>query len=86
MFRVSSCPSSGATTTAVAASALPSELGDSNAVGRGRADRPFYDQEYVQFLKLTRNLFITLHRYTVQRQQRQLSKLLMRYPQFASHA
>jgi len=36
MFRTSSCPSSGAT-TAVAASGLPSELGDSSAVGRGRA-------------------------------------------------
>jgi len=40
MFRASSCPSSGATTTAVAASGLPSELGVSNAVGRGRAGRP----------------------------------------------
>jgi len=37
MFRASSCPSSGATTTAVAASGLPSEVGDSSAVGRGRA-------------------------------------------------
>jgi len=37
MFQASSCPSSGATTTAVAASGLPSELGDSSAVGRGRA-------------------------------------------------
>jgi len=37
MFRASSCPSSGATTTAVAASVLPLERGDSNAVGRGRA-------------------------------------------------
>jgi hypothetical protein len=36
MFRASSCQSSGAT-TAVAASGLPSELGDSSAVGRGRA-------------------------------------------------
>jgi hypothetical protein len=36
MFRASSCPSSGATATAVAASGLPSELGDSSAVGRGR--------------------------------------------------
>ena len=35
MFRASSCPSSGAT-TAVAVSGLPSELGDSSAVGRGR--------------------------------------------------
>ena len=34
MFRASSCPSSGATTTAVAASGLPSELGGSSAVGR----------------------------------------------------
>ena len=40
MFQASLCPSSGATTTAVAASGLPSELGDSSAVGRGRADRP----------------------------------------------
>ena len=37
MFRESSCPSSGATITAVAASGLPSELGDSSAVGRGLA-------------------------------------------------
>jgi hypothetical protein len=36
MFRASSCPSSGATTTAVAASGLPSERGDSSPVGRGR--------------------------------------------------
>jgi len=35
MFRTYSCPSSGATTTAVAASGLPSELGDSGAVGCG---------------------------------------------------
>jgi len=39
MFRASSRPSSGATTTAVAASGLPSELGASSAVGRGRANR-----------------------------------------------
>jgi len=38
MFRTSLCPSSGATTTAVAASGLPLERGDSNAVGSGRAD------------------------------------------------
>ena len=37
MFRASLRPSSGATTTAVAASGLPSERGDSSAVGRGRA-------------------------------------------------
>ena len=35
----------------------------------------------VRFQKLTRNLFLTLHR-----QQQQLSKFLMRYQQFASHA
>jgi hypothetical protein len=39
MFRASSCPSSGATTTAVAAYGLPSELGDSSAVGCGRTGR-----------------------------------------------
>jgi hypothetical protein len=38
MFRASSCPSSGAITTAVAASGLPSERGGSSAVGR--AGRP----------------------------------------------
>jgi hypothetical protein len=38
MFRASSCSSSGATTTAVAASGLPLELGDIGAVGRDRAD------------------------------------------------
>jgi hypothetical protein len=40
MFRTSSCPTSGATTTAVATSGLRSEIGDSSAVGRGRAGRP----------------------------------------------
>ena len=45
MFRASSSPSSGAT-TAVAASGLPSELGDSSAVGRGRADQPDHDQQH----------------------------------------
>jgi hypothetical protein len=39
MFLASSRPSSGATITAVAASGLRSELGDSSAVGRGRAGR-----------------------------------------------
>ena len=42
MFRASSCPSSGAT-TAVAASGLPSVLGDSSVVGRGRPD---HDQQH----------------------------------------
>jgi hypothetical protein len=45
MFRASSCPSSGAT-TAVAASGLPSELGDSSAVGRGRGGRSDHDQQH----------------------------------------
>ena len=40
MFRAFSCPSSGATTTAVAASGLLSEFGDSSAVGRVRACLP----------------------------------------------
>jgi hypothetical protein len=37
MFRVSSCPSSEATTTAVTASGLPSERGDSSAGPRPTA-------------------------------------------------
>ena len=40
----------------------------------------------VQFRKLTRNLFLTLHGHNVRRQQRQLSKFLMHYQQFTSHA
>ena len=40
----------------------------------------------VRSQKLTRNLFLTLHGHNVHRQQRQLSKFLMRYQQFASHA
>jgi len=36
MFPASTCPSSGATTTAVAASGLPVERGGSSVVGRGR--------------------------------------------------
>jgi hypothetical protein len=43
-----SCPSSGATTTAVAASGLPSELGDISVVGRGRAGRPAGRLDHVQ--------------------------------------
>jgi len=46
MFRASACPSSGATTTAVAASGLPLERGGSSAVGRGRAGRPDHDQQH----------------------------------------
>jgi len=40
MFWASSCPSSGATTTALAASGLPLERGGSSAIGHGRADSP----------------------------------------------
>ena len=40
----------------------------------------------VRFQNLTRNLFLTLHGHNVHRQQQQLSKFLMRYQQFASHA
>jgi len=39
-----------------------------------------------RFQKLTRNLFLTLHWHNLHRQQQQLSKFLMRYQQFASHA
>ena len=40
-----------------------------------------------RFQRLTRNLFLALHGHNVvQRQQQQLSKFLMRYQQFASHA
>ena len=40
----------------------------------------------VQFQKLTRDLFLILHGQNLHRQQRQLSKFLMRYQQLASHA
>jgi len=40
----------------------------------------------VRFQKLTRNLFLTIHGHNLYRQQQQLSKFLMRYQQFASHA
>jgi hypothetical protein len=40
----------------------------------------------VRFQKLIRNVFLTLHWHNVHRQQRQLSKFLMRYQQFPSHA
>ena len=40
----------------------------------------------VRFQKLIRNLFLTLHGHNIHRQQRKLSKFLMRYQQFASHA
>ena len=40
----------------------------------------------VRFQKLIRNLFLTLYGHNVHRQQRKLSKFLMRYQHFASHA
>ena len=40
----------------------------------------------VRFQKLTRNLSLTLHGHNVHRQQQQLSKFLMRYQHFSSHA
>ena len=40
----------------------------------------------VRFQNLTRNFFLTVHGHNVHRQQRQLSKFLMRYQQFASNA
>jgi hypothetical protein len=46
MFRASSCPPPGATTSAVVASGLPPELGDSSVVGRGRAGRSDHDQQH----------------------------------------
>jgi hypothetical protein len=60
MFQVSSCPSSGATTTAVAASGLPLELGDSSAVGRGWASRPDYDQQHCYHQAPTVNQWLLL--------------------------
>jgi len=42
-----------------------------------------YTQKILQFQKLTRNLFLTLHGHNLRRQQRQLSKFFMRYQQFA---
>jgi hypothetical protein len=50
MFWASSCPSSGAKTTAVAASGLPLELGDSSAVGHTRPD---HDQQHCYHQALT---------------------------------
>ena len=59
MFRAYSCPSSGATTTAVAASGLPLQRDGSSAVGRGRAGRPAgrpdHDQQHCYHQALTVN-------------------------------
>ena len=43
-------------------------------------------KKMVRFQKLIRNLFLNLHGHNVHRQQRKLSKFLMRYQQLASQA
>jgi len=43
-------------------------------------------KKMVWFQKLTRNLFLTLHRHNVHCQQQHLSEFLMCYQQFTSHA
>jgi hypothetical protein len=40
----------------------------------------------VRLQKLIEHLFLTLHGHNIHRQQRELSKFLMRYQQVASHA
>jgi hypothetical protein len=40
----------------------------------------------VRFQKLLKNLFLTLHQHNIHCEQRELSKFLMRYKHFASHA
>jgi len=59
MFRASSRPSSGATTTTVAASGLLSELGDSSAVGRGRAGSQ-HERRYHQAPMVNQRLLLQL--------------------------
>ena len=51
MFRASSRPSSGAQQLQWQPLVLPSERGDSSAVGRGRAgyNRPDHDQQHCYF-------------------------------------
>jgi hypothetical protein len=46
MFRASSRPSSGAQQLQLQPLVLPSERGDSSAVGRGRAGRTDHDQQH----------------------------------------
>ena len=63
MFKESSCPSSGVTTTAVAASSLPSEIGDSSAlvlVGPV-VNRPDHDQRHCYHQDPTVNQRLLLH-------------------------
>jgi len=54
-----------------------------------RKQRPIVQgihKRMVRFQKFTRNLFLALHGHNIHRQQRQLSKFVMLYQQFASHA
>ena len=50
MFRASSCPSPGATTTG-----LPSKRGGNSVVSRGRAGRPDQEQQHCYHQALTVN-------------------------------
>jgi hypothetical protein len=45
-----------------------------------------YTQNNDAVSKVNKKLFLTLHGHNIHRQERQLSKFLMRYQQFASHA
>jgi hypothetical protein len=45
-----------------------------------------YTQKNGAVSKVIRNLFLTFHGHNIDRQQRQLSKFLVRYKQLASHA
>jgi hypothetical protein len=56
MFRVSSYPSSGATKTALAASGLLSEIGDSSDVGRGPTVKPEAASAVVELLMMDTRL------------------------------
>ena len=49
-------------------------------------DNTEYTQKNGADQKLIRNLLLTLHGHNVHRQQRKLSKFLMRYQRFAFHA
>jgi hypothetical protein len=60
MFLSSSCPSSGATTAAVAAFGLQSELGDSSPVGRGWAGRPNHDQQHCYYQAQIMGVYLRL--------------------------
>jgi len=54
-------PTIRSSTTAVAASGLPLERGDSSAVGRSRAGRPDHDQQHCYHTAQTVNQRLLLH-------------------------